>query len=426
MTPFKGPNKGTSAYGYRKDPFGSGKQVWHGGYDSVATDGDWTVRETTGGTVIAASRNYNGGRGWMVKVQSGKAVVLTQHYDDIYVTVGQTVKQGDAIGLAGSTGDVTGRHLHFEVQVNGAQVDPSLWMGLPNTVETHPGNNDLDEWTLPTEPEQPPGPIVTPEGFTGTKPWLGIDVSKYQGTIDWPKVKAAGIQYALVRVGWAGYDGNIYNVDGQPPAPDECFHANMQGAIAAGIPVGVYVYSYCKTPQAAKLAAQKVLEYVKLYQCAMPIVFDYENAAQYASYGKEKNTAICKAFLDEIEAAGYYAMLYTYTYFAIPYLNMDALAKYDMWIADYRGYVGYPGAYGIWQYSSTGTVPGISGAVDMNRAYKDYPAIIRAAGLNGLKPGEPEKPKLYMSEIGPMGEDYKNELDAWGLERGLSVFSMEV
>ena len=208
--------------------------------------------------------------------------------------------------------------------------------------------------------------------------YLGIDVSKYQGQIDWNKVAAAGYKFAFVRLGWCNYDGTI--TEGLDP-----FYAtNMKNAIAAGIDVGVYVYSYAKTTAAAQVCAKKVLEMVKPYKLTMPIAWDYEDSKTYASLGKATNNAICKAFLDIIQQANYYAILYTYTSFINAYLDWSGLTAYDKWIADYRGYCGYTGTYSIWQYSSNGSVDGISGRCDMNKMYKDLPSLIKERGLNGF------------------------------------------
>lgn len=197
----------------------------------------------------------------------------------------------------------------------------------------------------------------------------GIDVSKYQGNIDWNKVAAAGIKFAFIRVGWAGYEGGI------DEGFDPYFDQNMKGAIAAGIPVGVYVYSYCRSADAARRAAREAVERCKPYKLTMPLAFDMEDAATYKGFGKSMNNVIAAAFLDEVKAQGLYPILYTYTSFANSYLDMIALSGYDLWLADYRGYMGIKGA-SIWQYSSDGSVSGIAGRVDMNIAYKDYPTII--------------------------------------------------
>ncbi len=207
----------------------------------------------------------------------------------------------------------------------------------------------------------------------------GIDVSKFQGDIDWKKVKADGYEFAIIRVGWCGYDGLITT------GFDNFFDKNMQGAAAAGIDIGVYMYSYAKTPEAAKIAAGEVLRFIEPYNLLYPVIFDFEDAELYSGFSRDLNTQICKAFLEEIEANSYYAMLYSYTYFLSAYLDMSSLQDYDLWVADYRGYVGYDGSYGIWQYSSTGAVDGIVGNTDLNISYRDYPEVIRAAGLNGQK-----------------------------------------
>ena len=200
--------------------------------------------------------------------------------------------------------------------------------------------------------------------------YKGIDVSKYQGEINWESVKNDGITFAFIRVGWAGYEGGI------DEGFDPYFDKNMENAIKAGINVGVYVYSYCKSTTAAKRAAKEAINLFKKYEITMPIAFDMEDSNTYKSFSKDANNSIAKSFLDEILNNGYYPILYTYTNFANTYLNLNSLREYDLWLADYRGYMGIDGA-SIWQYSSSGTVKGISGRVDMNNSYKDYPSIIK-------------------------------------------------
>ncbi len=205
----------------------------------------------------------------------------------------------------------------------------------------------------------------------------GIDVSKYQGVIDFERVAADGVSFVIIRAGWCGYDGLITT------GLDSYFTRNIEEAKNHGIAVGVYLYSYAKTPENAKIAAKSLLQIIEPYEIDYPVVFDFEDSALYKDNSKEYNSEICNAFLSEIEAAGYYAMLYSYTYFLDSYLDLDMLKNYDIWVADYRGYVGFSGNYGIWQYSSTGRVSGISGDVDLNIAYKDYKQIIENASLNG-------------------------------------------
>lgn len=219
----------------------------------------------------------------------------------------------------------------------------------------------------------------------------GIDISKYQGTINWPKVKAAGKDFAFIRLGWCGYDGSIIANGGL----DSMYHANMQQAIAAGLNVGVYVYSYAKTAAAARVAARETLDLVKQYQLTYPIAFDIEDKMN-TSMSKSENTAITKSFLMEIEQSGYYGIIYTFKSFAEANMNMSELSMYDMWIAQWASQCTYSGNYGIWQYvGDAGKCDGVLTACDLNISYRDYADIIKTAGLNGFKKIEitlPEKP----------------------------------
>ena len=165
MTPFKGKNKGTSPFGPRTSPI-TGRAEQHRGQDITAPDGDWQVREVTGGTVLRVTSDQ--WRGKYVDVQTKPGTFERyQHMDAIYVTVGQKVPQGTVLGMAGSTGDVTGRHLHFGVYQGGSAeanaVNPAAWSDVPNTVGTHPGDDNLDGAT----PAPVPPPTTTLYEFNG-------------------------------------------------------------------------------------------------------------------------------------------------------------------------------------------------------------------------------------------------------------------
>lgn len=155
MTPFKGTNRITSPFGWRtyKNAAGQTVREHHNGIDLVPTDypgqaldaSAWCYREVTGGEVVEASTGWNGGRGTLVKVQTAPGVIqIYQHNAENLVHVGQRVPQGTILARAGGTGNVTGDHLHFEVQVNSTPVDPSPWLGLPNAAGTYSGNDTLD------------------------------------------------------------------------------------------------------------------------------------------------------------------------------------------------------------------------------------------------------------------------------------------
>lgn len=206
---------------------------------------------------------------------------------------------------------------------------------------------------------------------------LGIDVSYCQSRVDWQKVKAAGVQFVMVRVGYCFNDGSLHI--------DKMFKSHMEGAIAADIPVGVYLYSYANSTSASKRAAREVLRAVKPYKLTYPIAFDIEYEDIYTKGTKADNTNISAAFLQEIEKGGYYAMLYCSKDFLDSHLLPERLTAYDKWIAQYNSKCTSKHAHGIWQYSGSGKVSGIPVQVDLNYAYKDYPKIIRSAKLNRLE-----------------------------------------
>ena len=216
----------------------------------------------------------------------------------------------------------------------------------------------------------------------------GIDVSVYQSDIDWAKVKASGVGFAMVRVGYGRYDNQ----------KDKKFEQNYKNAKAAGVPIGAYHYSYAKTVDQAKQEAKTLLNWIKGKQFEYPIAFDIEDASQ-AGLGKSTLTAITKAFCSEVEKAGYYVCIYASKYWLESKLNMLLLRRYDLWVAQWTSTCTYKGSYGMWQNSNNGSVSGIVGRVDTDVAYKDYPAIMRKKGLNGYtkgtvvsKPTAPAKP----------------------------------
>lgn len=205
----------------------------------------------------------------------------------------------------------------------------------------------------------------------------GIDVSYCQKQVDWKKVKQSGIDFVFVRVGYC-YNNGALKIDSM-------FHKHMKGAQAAGLNVGVYLYSYAKTPQAARRAAQETIQAIQPYKVNYPVCFDIEYEDIYTTKGsKGNNTRISTAFLDEVEKQGYYAMLYCSKSFLDSYLIPHELKRYDKWIAQYAPKCTCPHPYGIWQYTGTGRVNGVVGDVDRNAAYKDYSAIIERARLNRL------------------------------------------
>ena len=201
----------------------------------------------------------------------------------------------------------------------------------------------------------------------------GIDVSVHNGTIDWNKVKAAGIQFAILR---AGYGRVASQKDGK-------FEENYKNAKAAGIPVGAYWYSYAVTPDEARLEAQVCLEILKRKQFEFPIFFDQEEKKTLDT-GKANCSAMIRAFCEVLEKAGYWVGLYTSRSCLSTHIEDDIKTRYAIWAAEWASKLNYSGSVGIWQYSSKGKINGISGDVDLDTAYVDYPASVKKAGLNGF------------------------------------------
>lgn len=201
----------------------------------------------------------------------------------------------------------------------------------------------------------------------------GIDVSIHNGSIDWQKVKNAGIQFAILR---AGYGRELSQKDTR-------FEENYRNAKAVNMPIGAYWYSYAMTEDEARLEADVFLSVIKGKQFEMPVYFDLEVKKQF-DLGKEKVSAIMRAFLERVESAGYFVGLYGSASSLTTHTADDIKSRYTIWLAHWTQQTNYSGAYGIWQYSDKGNVNGISGNVDLDFCYNNFPAIIRNKGLNGF------------------------------------------
>lgn len=222
----------------------------------------------------------------------------------------------------------------------------------------------------------------------------GIDVSKWQGEIDWEKAKADGVEFAMLRAGYG--QGNI----------DDKFKRNADECTRLGIPFGVYWFSYAYTEDMARKEAQYCLDAVAPYKLSYPIAFDFEyDSVDHAqdkgvTVTKELASAIARAFLTEIEGAGYYATLYANPNYLATYFDDNIPTRYDIWLAQWpKNPQPEPKpeqAGGMWQYTSSGTVDGIEGRVDMNIAYRDYPALIGYIP-EPVEP-EPEEPPMTYEE----------------------------
>lgn len=194
---------------------------------------------------------------------------------------------------------------------------------------------------------------------------LGVDVSYFQGNIDWEKVKNAGCDFAIIRVGYQkGFDKEIEE--------DSYFDNNIQGAKAQGIELGFYFYSYAKTTEEAKEQAQWVVEKIKNYglnKTELPICFDWESWEKFEELGISiyELNHVAQVFNTEIENAGYEGALYSSTNY-MDRIWLDEYVK-NVWIASYVTKTNYMGKYFMWQYTNKGKIDGINGDVDLNILY---------------------------------------------------------
>ena len=189
----------------------------------------------------------------------------------------------------------------------------------------------------------------------------GIDVSKFQGSIDWNAVKADGITFAIIRCGYRGYGTGAL-------VEDATFRQNIQGAINAGLRVGVYFYSQAINEAEAVEEASMVLSLVSGYSLPLGVYYDTETVAggRANAISASERTACAVAFCETIRNAGYQAGVYSYASWFYNALNFANISKYNIWIAQYRDTLDFNYHYNIWQYTGSGRVNGISTAVDMN------------------------------------------------------------
>ena len=227
----------------------------------------------------------------------------------------------------------------------------------------------------------------------------GIDVSKWQGKVDFKKVKKAGYDFVIINAGYGRYAFQ----------KDPYFETNYANAKAAGLGVGAYWYSYAATATDAKKEAETFLTVIKGKQFDYPIAFDLEDLSQKYLSKKVLND-MCDSFIGYLEKAGYYVCLYSYRCFIEEHIYQTTLKKYDLWLADFTDKTSFKGNYGMWQHSEKGKVNGISGNVDLNIAYKDYPTIIKSNGFNGYPKQKTETPTGKKGDVN--GDGKVNVTDA--------------
>ncbi len=192
---------------------------------------------------------------------------------------------------------------------------------------------------------------------------VGVDVSTYQGTVDWAAVKDSGVDYVIVRAAYRGYEtGKI--------VPDDLYEQNIRGAADAGLHVGVYLYSQALSEDEAREEADYLLGLIEGLPVDYPVVYDQEeytaDQARTDGLTGEQATLNALAFCERVYDAGYLPMIYTNNDWAQNMYDMERLDHYPIWYADYTAAPSLTGGFAMWQYTDSGQVPGVTGPVDLN------------------------------------------------------------
>lgn len=198
---------------------------------------------------------------------------------------------------------------------------------------------------------------------------LGVDLSKYNGDVDFKKLKKAGVEYVMIRVGARGYGSGQLILD-------EKFEEYMKGASEAGLDIGVYFYSQAISDAEIKEEAQFVMDALEPYDILYPVAYDMElvtnDTSRIESLTREDKTNIAKTFLDTLQAAGYKTILYGTKEWFLLKLDMTKMTGYDVWLSQEKDVPDYPYQFTMWQYTKSGKIDGIEGNVDMNISFVDY------------------------------------------------------
>jgi len=198
---------------------------------------------------------------------------------------------------------------------------------------------------------------------------LGIDVSKWNGTIDWNAVKNSGISFVIIRCGYRGSSTGVLVADSK-------FQSNVAGARAAGLKVGAYFFTQAVNEVEAVEEASMTLSLIKGMGVGYPVFIDTERTSggngRADGLSSEARTAVCKAFCETIRSGGYTAGIYASKDWYNNNLTYSSLSGYKIWLAQYASAPSFSGKHDMWQYTAKGTVPGISGKVDMNLSYLGY------------------------------------------------------
>ena len=231
--------------------------------------------------------------------------------------------------------------------------------------------------------------------------FLGIDVSDFNGDIDWYSVKNAGIDFAMIRIGYMLYESGEIVMDTK-------FEHNLQAAYEAGIKTGVYFFSQAVSKEEALEEADLVINAIKDYTISYPVVFDWETvnakSARTNDVTVDTLSECCIAFCERVKEAGYTPMIYQNKDIALRKLDLPRLKDYDFWLAEYNDKPTYRYHFDMWQFGQNGYITGIEGDVDMNISFRDYGDPLPE--IRSATPTEPPAEQPVIEEIPPV-ENYE-------------------
>lgn len=234
----------------------------------------------------------------------------------------------------------------------------------------------------------------------------GIDVSKHNGAIDWKKVKNDGVEFAIIRIGYGG----------SAPVKDERFEENYKNAKANGLKIGTYLYSYADSESDLIKEYEAVINWLGGRVLDLPVYFDVEDK-KMSGLSKATLSSYVKIFCDKIENAGYWAGIYASKNWLENKLNMTILKDYTVWVAQWSSNCTYQGSYALWQYTSDGSINGISGRVDMNYQLKELGGSLNITSNNeNSKKSNEEIANEVIKGIWGNGNDRKNKLTSAGYD----------
>lgn len=234
----------------------------------------------------------------------------------------------------------------------------------------------------------------------------GIDVSKHQGSIDWGKVKNDGIEFAIIRIGYGG----------SAPVKDERFEENYKNAKANGLKIGTYLYSYADSESDVKKEYEAVIDWLGGRALDLPVYYDVEDK-KMSVLSKSVLSNYVKTFCVKIEEAGYWAGIYASKNWLENKLNMTTIKDYTVWVAQWASNCTYQGAYAMWQFTSDGSVNGISGRVDMNYQIKELGGSLNITSNNeNSKKSNEEIANEVIQGKWDNGTDRKNRLNNAGYD----------